>query len=223
MHISLFYWSNKKRPMEASCLFVSFYALNFFLIQNLPSSPIITRLSLSYASDLLITSIDVSTLLLLLYVMRRRGFELSDKILQKGLKTLIVIGFIAFVSILVSDSTFRYIMPSPPIGPLSYDERIATFFIEFIIAVISGPIFEEVLFRGLLLKYVFTDCPIIGLVISTILFVIAHPTVDWTGYWYYGVPAMVLGLAYLYTKSIKVPVVVHMAINLLSHIQLKFF
>lgn len=223
MHTSVFSWSDKRRPIEAGCLFVGFYALNFFLIQYLPSSSIVSQLSLPYASDLLITVIDVSTLSLLLYIMKKRGFDLSDKILQKGLKTLIIVGLVAFVSILVSDSIFRSVMPTPPIGPLPFDERVATFFIEFIIAVISGPIFEEVLFRGLLLKYVFTDHPIIGLVVSTLLFVIAHPSVDWTGYWYHGVPAIVLGLAYLYTKTIKVPVGIHMSLNLLSHIQLKFF
>ncbi|HEM3647514.1 TPA: CPBP family intramembrane metalloprotease [Streptococcus suis] len=223
MSTSLFSWSNKNRPVEASCLFAGFYVLNMLLIQYLPSMPMIAQASLPYASDLLITVIDVSTLLLLLYVMKKRGFDLSDKTLQKGLKTLVIVGLIAFVSILISDSIYQYVLPIPPIGPMPIDEKIVTFFVEFIIAVISGPIFEEVLFRGLLLKYVFTEHPIIGLIVSTILFVVAHPGVDWTVYWYHGVPAIVLGLAYLYTKSIKVPIGVHMAINLVSHVRVKFF
>ncbi|MBF0778531.1 CPBP family intramembrane glutamic endopeptidase [Streptococcus cuniculi] len=225
MNTSLFSWkmSTKKRPIEALGLFAGFYALHFLLIQYLSVNPIIDRISLPYISDLVITIIDILTLLLLLYVMRKRGFDLSDKVPQKGLKTLIVVAAIAFTLISISDFIFQYAIPSPPLGSLPFDERVATFFVEFIIAVVSGPIFEEVLFRGLLLKYVFTDRPMLGILVSSILFTLAHPSVDWTAYWYYGIPGIILGLAYNYTKSIKVPIGVHMMLNLVSHIKLKFF
>lgn len=223
MQMSNFSWrsSGRRKAIEAFFLFVVFYALNFLLLRYLPYWPAIERLGLPYVSDFIMTLVDVSTLLLLLYVMKKRHFDLSDKTLQKGLKTLVITGVIAFMLISASDYLYSYAIPTPPLGPLPFDDRLITFFIEFIIAVISGPIFEEVLFRGLLLKYVFADKPLIGIIVSSLLFVLAHPSIDWTAYWYYGVPGVVLGLTYHYTKTIKVPICVHMALNLISHIQVK--
>lgn len=217
MSISQFSWhgSDKRKALDALFLFVVFYALNFFLIQELPHLAIIERLQVPYISDIVVTLVDVGTLLALLYVMRKRHFDLSDKLLQKSLKTLITVGVVAFVLILASGYLLEFMRPVP------FDDRLITFFIEFIVAVISGPIFEEVLFRGLLLKYVFADRPEIGLLVSSFLFVLIHPSVDWTAYWYHGIPGIILGLAYNYSKSIKVPVGVHIAINLVSHIKVK--
>lgn len=227
MSISQFSWhgSDKRKALDALFLFVVFYALNFFLIQELPHLAIIERLQVPYISDIVVTLVDVGTLLALLYVMKKRHFDLSDKLLQKSLKTLITVGVVAFVLILASGYLLEFMRPVPPLDPLPFDDRLITFFIEFIVVVISGPIFEEVLFRGLLLKYVFADRPVIGLLVSSFLFVLIHPSVDWTtywtAYWYHGIPGIILGLAYNYSKSIKVPVGVHIAINLVSHIKVK--
>lgn len=221
MNQSTFSWgsSSRKKAIEAIGLFVGFYALNFLLMRYLPHWSLIEQLGIPYISDFIMTVIDGSTLLLLLYVMKKRQFDLSDKTLQKGLRTLIIVGIVAFLLISMSDYLLERTVPVPPLGSLPFEDRITTFFIEFIIAIISGPIFEEVLFRGLLLKYVFADKPFIGMLVSSLLFIWAHPSADWTAYWYYGIPGIILGLAYNYTKSIKVPVAVHMALNLVSHIK----
>ncbi|WP_242258317.1 CPBP family intramembrane glutamic endopeptidase [Streptococcus thoraltensis] len=89
--------------------------------------------------------------------------------------------------------------------------------------VLSGPLFEEILFRGLLLKYAFPTKPFIGIIISSLAFVLAHSATDWTAYWYHGVPAVALGVVYYYSKTLKLPVGVHMAINFLSTLKTNFF
>lgn len=223
MLTSFFAWCNKKKPRAAFGLFVLFYTLNFLLIRYLPELSVVQQSKIAYISDLIITAIDVSTLLLLLYVMKKHAFDLSDNSFSKNLKRCLIVGIGAFVLISISDYLFNQIISVPPIAPLPIEERVGSFFVEFIIAVISGPIFEEVLFRGLLLKYVFTDRPVVGIILSSILFALAHPSADWTGFWYHGVPAVILGLTYIYTKSIQVPIGVHVALNLVSHITLKLF
>ncbi|EGQ0541970.1 CPBP family intramembrane glutamic endopeptidase [Staphylococcus aureus] len=220
---SLAFWGCKKRPLEAFGLFAFFYALNILLISILPEWSLVKNSQWPYTTDLIITIVDVTTLLLLLYVLKKRNFYLSSISIQKSYITLIVFAILAFVIIFISDNIYDHFYPKPPLGALPIEEKVITFFVEFIIAVISGPIFEELLFRGLLLKYVFTDRPILGLIISTSLFILVHPSGDWSTIWYHGVPGMVLGIVYIYTKSIKVPIAVHIALNFVSHIKLKFF
>ncbi|WP_165626471.1 CPBP family intramembrane glutamic endopeptidase [Streptococcus equi] len=216
-------WENKKRPLEAIILFIGFYLLNFSLIRLVPEFAFIKQIQIPYFSDILITLIDVVSLGSLLVIMNKRQLTLSNTKFKIGIKRLVVTVLISFLLISLTDIVFNSLFPMPPLAKLPVNERIVSFFIEFIIAVISGPIFEEVLFRGLLLKYVFTNRPIIGLFASTILFVLAHTPTDWTAYIYHGIPAIILGIAYLYTEHFSVPVGVHMAINFVSHIKIKFF
>ncbi|MGT2785360.1 CPBP family intramembrane glutamic endopeptidase [Streptococcus merionis] len=216
-------WENKKRPIEAIALVIVFFATKIVLIRYMLGLPFLQQINVPYLAECLIVCLDIVILLVLLYVLKKRQFTLSEQPLKNGIKQLVIIGLIAFILISINEMIMNKFLPVPPLGKLPFSEQLITFFIEFPMVIISGPIFEEILFRGLLLKYAFPKQPIIGLVVSSFLFILAHSPMDWTAYWYHGLPAVVLGLAYNYTKTLKVPVGVHMAINFVAHVKTKFF
>ncbi|WEN69567.1 type II CAAX endopeptidase family protein [Staphylococcus sp. NRL 16/872] len=78
---------------------------------------------------------------------------------------------------------------------------------------ILSPIIEEVVFRGLLIKGLFRGIPIIGAVLSVILFGAAHiPTNIWE-WLIYGGYGFVFVTAYLKTKRLEVPMIIHILHN----------
>lgn len=216
-------WSNKKRPVEALSLFIGFYILDFLLVNYIPELPIIKQIQFPYFGDFLLTIIQLLIIILLLYVMKKLNFQFSEQRFHRSLKTMVLLGIIAGTSILVNEVVLKIVFPTPPLAKLPFDERTVSFFTEFGFAIITGPLFEEFLFRGLLLKYVFTNRPVLGVIISSFLFVLAHRSTGLIDYWYLGVPSIILGLVYNYTKSIKVPIYVHMALNFIAHVKMKFF
>lgn len=79
---------------------------------------------------------------------------------------------------------------------------------------VLGPIFEEITFRGLLLKYVFTRHAVIGVVASTLLFAFIHSpatAVDWL---YYVIPGAIFAVAYYATRRLEASILIHALTNL---------
>lgn len=88
----------------------------------------------------------------------------------------------------------------------------------FLSLTVLGPIFEEITFRGLLLKYVFTRHVIIGAVISTALFALVHVPetgVDWLQYL---IPGAVLATAYCTTRRLEASILIHALTNLYVYV-----
>ncbi|MFX4008388.1 type II CAAX prenyl endopeptidase Rce1 family protein, partial [Streptococcus suis] len=69
-------------------------------------------------------------------------------------------------------------------------------FVLFLFAVFFAPVFEELLFIGILMGRVFVKDSIVGLLLSSILIGLIHNPTN-IGYWVlYGGMGLVLGLAY---------------------------
>jgi membrane protease YdiL (CAAX protease family) len=89
----------------------------------------------------------------------------------------------------------------------------------FSVLVIS-PIFEEVLFRGILMNWFFPNRPIISILISGIVFGFAHAPISNDTDWIYALSKILLGVilatVYYRTKNIKADISVHFLNNFLS-------
>lgn len=85
---------------------------------------------------------------------------------------------------------------------------------------IFSPIFEEILFRGILMNWFFANKPIISILLSGIIFGIAHAPISQSTDWIYALSKILLGvlLAAIYyrTKNIKADMTVHFLNNFLS-------
>ena len=78
------------------------------------------------------------------------------------------------------------------------------------------PIIEECIFRGFIIKGIFRGLPIIGCIISIILFTLAHnPTNSWE-YLLFGFSSIVYVVSFMKTQRLEVPILIHILNNILG-------
>lgn len=155
---------------------------------------------------------DVVVCIPLIFVYHRKGYKLISKIKMLDQAWLIAIALILnlFISIIVSElpasdtSNFYNTLTSAVIG----DNAVLV----FLSTAIAAPVAEEIIFRLGICGILYRDNAVEGILISSLLFGIAHMNPIQSSY------AFVLGLvlAYLYTKNsynIAVPIVMHITIN----------
>lgn len=85
---------------------------------------------------------------------------------------------------------------------------------------IISPIFEEVLFRGILMNWFFASRPIVSIILSGLVFGFAHAPISSNTDWIYALSKILLGIVlaavYYRTKNIKADITVHFLNNFLS-------
>lgn len=97
---------------------------------------------------------------------------------------------------------------------LNDNQQILFFYFK---AICLAPILEEVLFRGLLQKYLYkTKLPFIAILISTLLFSLSHYDVNKIFITF--VPGLLFGFVYYKSGSLIIPILCHSAWNILCHI-----
>lgn len=90
----------------------------------------------------------------------------------------------------------------------------------FVLVVIVGPILEEIVFRGVFMKLFFPKHQIVGALIASVLFALAHNGTTPLEFITYFIPGVIFGfLAYRY-KGIEYAVVYHMFTNSLAFLLL---
>ncbi|MEB6613479.1 CPBP family intramembrane glutamic endopeptidase [Staphylococcus pasteuri] len=78
------------------------------------------------------------------------------------------------------------------------------------------PIIEECIYRALLIKGIFRGFPIIGSIVSIILFTLGHgPTNIWE-YLIYGSSSIIYVVTFMKTKRLEVPILIHILNNSLA-------
>lgn len=87
---------------------------------------------------------------------------------------------------------------------------------------ISAPIMEEIVFRGGIMGYFLKDFPIIGIILSTLLFGLIHGPTDIPSFLIYTVIGFILSFAYHKTKRLEVSMSIHFLNNILPAIALAF-
>ncbi|MFC7085743.1 CPBP family intramembrane glutamic endopeptidase [Mammaliicoccus vitulinus] len=90
-------------------------------------------------------------------------------------------------------------------------------YVSIIIFVILGPIFEELIFRGFILKGMFKGHLLLGLIVSSILFGLIHGPASFGEFTIYLALGLIFGGLYLITNRIEIAMICH-GLNNLVHI-----
>lgn len=95
-------------------------------------------------------------------------------------------------------------------------------FLTFILIVIIVPILEEILFRGIILRLIFRNHLFIGIIVSSVLFALYHPSSNIIDYTPYFLSGLIFGFVYLKTKKFQNAIAIHCLNNLIGTIPLFF-
>ena len=95
--------------------------------------------------------------------------------------------------------------------------------VSLLVFAVVGPILEEVLFRSLLMRYLFPKWPLFGVLFVTYLFATAHGHRDFVELGVYFGMGLVLAFAYLKERRLAFPILIHVFNNLYAAILMLWF
>ncbi len=131
------------------------------------------------------------------------------------------ISIILILAVIITIEPLTNLIPVPDIFKEMMREMFSKTFPAFLTAVIAAPILEELIFRGIILEGLLRNYnPLKAIVVTNLLFGIAHMNP-----WQF-VGAFLIGIfiswIYMKTRSIILPVLMHLANNLLSYLLIYF-
>ncbi|WP_323703256.1 CPBP family intramembrane glutamic endopeptidase [Mammaliicoccus sp. Dog046] len=158
---------------------------------------------------------------LFIYLMTKFKFELfKPERIHK--QTWVYIFTAAVLSLLVYWS-IALIFGQPHNQIDVYDDlRSLPLYVSFIIFVILAPFFEELIFRGFIMKGIFKGHVLIGYVVSSVLFGLMHGPTSLSECLIYIGLGFVFGGVYLLTRRIEASMICH-ALNNCAHILIFVF
>jgi hypothetical protein len=132
---------------------------------------------------------------------------------------LLIVTFLLFANILPFSQPIEFVKSFSKGKLLFFQYRNSSFdgwmLVKFLNVVIFIPVFEEFLFRGIILKMLLTKyTPIFSIIVSSLLFAIYH--LNPIGIIYLTMYGFLLGWVYCFSKSLYIPVFLHILINLLA-------
>lgn len=174
----------------------------------------------------------LSTLALLIFLLVASfflGFKFFrlKEVRMAGILWTLKIYALFFVLNLVLSYVVDWIQPnySSPDNQVAVEALVSNmvFWAAFIDLVILTPITEEIILRGLLMKYVFSLMPVVGAGVSAIIFAFLHSPSNWIDFLIYFV--LSAGLTYVYWRSRKLEysIVFHMLQNFIATMMMQFF
>ena len=161
---------------------------------------------------LLLLSSLLSMLLMVLYMRWKHYFPSKREAWSKvSYRYLIVSGIMAFSLVLLSDAISSFLYFLPDLMKSTFDSLSTDVFGIILVAVI-GPVFEEILFRGAITRYLLEKfTPRKAILISALIFGLSHINPAQM------IPAFLIGiiLAWLYysTKSMVPGMIIHILNN----------
>ena len=87
---------------------------------------------------------------------------------------------------------------------------------------ISAPIMEEIVFRGGIIGFWLKDYPIVGIVLSSVVFGLVHGPTNLVSFLIYGLIGLILSIVYHKTKRLELSIAVHFLNNILGAIMIAF-
>ncbi|MCO4362336.1 CPBP family intramembrane metalloprotease [Staphylococcus agnetis] len=115
------------------------------------------------------------------------------------------------------DYLFELIHPEPSLNDMNLTNHFSKtpLWLLFISISVIPALVEEVVIRGFIMRVLFRGHLFIGLITSSMIFAILHDGNNIIEYIPYFVFGMLMGLAYLKTRRIEVPILIHFFNNLL--------
>ncbi len=142
-----------------------------------------------------------------------KKISLKDSVLSLTTGVSLAVFIILFLSYI------NTIFPLDKI-PGKYDDLIQTimggnYFITILAVGIFGPIMEEIVFRGFILKELRKIIPTTGaIIVQALLFGLIHLNILQSSYAF--IIGLVLGIAFIATKSLYAPIIIHLSFNTLN-------
>ena len=87
---------------------------------------------------------------------------------------------------------------------------------------IAAPIMEEIVFRGGIVGYLFKDLPVVGIIVSSVLFGLMHSPTNIISFLIYGLIGLTCAIAYFKTRRLEVSIAIHFLNNILPALVLAF-
>ena len=155
---------------------------------------------------------------IILYLVYRNAQQFESKKFSTRTWITIVIGIIAAMAVNYGLIPFMRAQNSNT-DALQIMGQNSKAILIFSVLVIS-PIFEELLFRGIMMNWFFANRPVISIILSGLIFGFAHAPISSNMDWVYAISKILLGiilaLVYYRTKNIKASISVHFLNNLIS-------
>lgn len=166
--------------------------------------------------------------LLAMYVAYRVGFRFFHFDSLTGKNVMKIIGFYIFYFI-IQGVWSSFISSNFPEYSTPQNQEVVVMMIEntnmigsFISIVILAPIVEEFLLRGVIMKYLLPYTPLLGFIVSGVVFTLLHSPANWIDFSLYGLLSFALAGIYWYTRRLEYPILFHMFQNVISFIAIWF-
>lgn len=228
------HWLDDEFPKERHFLkALLFFAILFLGIQLIQTVwMIMAQMQGSFTMDELIiymNSYPWSFLLLSLlwigifiFILKKAGLTLFQKRTFDKHGVLTMVG--GFVAIMVFQMLGSLIVTQLyPDQLISVNQQILneamqsmSFLRMFLAFCVLAPIQEEVMMRGLIMRYMFPNHPWIGIIISALLFAALHVTTLWIHFLIYFVMGLILAIIYYKTGRIEYAIGGHFLNNLIG-------
>ncbi|MDR2833609.1 MAG: CPBP family intramembrane metalloprotease [Streptococcaceae bacterium] len=198
--------------------------IGFFLLTQVPMAFLMAFITLNNQSgadfsfiQLLIT---VIVFLAVVYLFIRWGKKRFDaqfhlSIIKDNWK-IILIGFVACYGVAMLGSMIMSIQDvSNTVNQEAIDLMAAQtpMSLMWLLAGVGAPIMEEILFRLGIIESFFKNKPMLGLIISSLIFALAHTPTDIGSFVLYGGLGVVLATCYLKTRQVEVAITIHLLYN----------
>ncbi|WP_101773414.1 CPBP family intramembrane glutamic endopeptidase [Peptostreptococcus faecalis] len=158
-------------------------------------------------------------LVMILFVYLAKKLNIAKFNLSFINKKNVLIIFIIVIIDQVSAALFYGIIQSNGMGVRTVDYYIdnenISWYLDFITGFIYAPIVEEIIFRGYIIGRLFVNNPIIGILISTLLFGIGHLPENPISFMLFASSGLLFSIAYYKTKRLEVPIIIHSMGNIL--------
>lgn len=116
------------------------------------------------------------------------------------------------------DYLYELIYPEPSLNDTNLTNQFSGTPLWLLIISVSiiPAVVEEIVTRGFIMRVLFRGHLFIGLIVSSVIFTILHDGNNIIEYIPYFVFGILMGLAYLKTRRIEVPIIIHLLNNLLA-------
>nr|WP_263314182.1 type II CAAX endopeptidase family protein [Mammaliicoccus sp. Marseille-Q6498] len=175
-----------------------------------------TYLTLALAHSGIVVIIGVVLFALSIFTLEKFNFNLI-KIERIKLRHLLYVLIATMITNMIYWTTSAIIGQPSNQMVVYQDLREFPLMISIMIFVILGPIFEEIIFRGFLLKGIFKGHLLIGFIVSSVLFGLIHGPTSVGEFTIYLSLGLIFGAVYLITRRIEASILCH-SLNNLIHI-----
>jgi membrane protease YdiL (CAAX protease family) len=198
--------------------------LMFFIISQITPNCVIIAIGLAknmhkpinnLAAYVLVIAI-LANIWLILYVAGRYGFKFYFDFLNIKTIEIIFLAIFGMIIVVMLGSMLLHGDTAENDRILYEISKIMPKIVIFFMAVVAAPIMEEITFRGIIIGKLFKNIPHLGLLLSSLLFGLAHAPSNLGSWVSYGGMGLILGLVYLDTKRLEVNICIHSLWNLFA-------